>query len=75
MRNDNNKSELFSLSVKSICTFENGIVYATHNETTTCNIIARQTISRTHKEADTRLFVYIKHAIEKRLHNFNMYLV
>ena len=65
MRNDNNKTELFCLLAKSIGTIETGIVYATFNETSICNKLARQQIFCTHEEADTRMFVHLKHAIEK----------
>ena len=65
MRNDNNKSELFCLLAKSICTIEDGIVYASYNETSICNKLARQQIPCTHEEADTRIFVHLKNAIER----------
>ena len=65
MRNDNNKSELFCLLAKSICTIEDGIVYASYNETSICNKLTRQQIPCTHEEADTRIFVHLKNAIER----------
>ena len=63
MRNDNRKSELFGLLAKGINTIDNGI--ACYNETSIYNKIARQQISCSQKVADTRLFVHLKHAIEK----------
>ena len=57
-----NKSELFCLLAKSI---EDGIVYASYNETSICNKFARQQIPCTHEEADTRIFVHLKNAIER----------
>ena len=66
MRNDSNKSELFSILAKGICTIDDSIVYSTYDKTSVCNKIARQSISCTHEEADTRLlkFMHLKHAIE-----------
>ena len=40
------------------------IIYASYNETSICNKITRQPILCSHEEADTRLFVHSKHAID-----------
>ena len=64
MRNDNNKAELFSLLAKRLLTLENGLVYATNNESTICNNIYRYQLKFTNEEADTKLFVHLTNLIE-----------
>ena len=63
LRDDENKTELFSMLAKSIYNINNGIVYATINTSSVCNKIARNAITCMHEEADTRIFVHLKHAI------------
>ena len=67
LRDDDNKAELFSMLAKSIYSIPSGLGYATHNASSVCNKIDRNTIACTHEEADTRIFIHLKHAIEKDL--------
>ena len=69
LRNNSNKTELFTLLADSIYNIQNGIVYATKNSGTVCNKITRESISCSHEEADTRIFVHLKHAIETDMIN------
>ena len=50
---------------KSIYNITSGLVYATLNASSVCNKIVRNTIVCTHEEADTRIFIHLKHAIQK----------
>ena len=65
MSGNEEDTELFSILAKGLCTIDEGIVYAAYDQTSVCNKIARQPISCTHEEGDTRLFVHLKHAIER----------
>ena len=65
LRNSKNKTDLFEFLAKSIYGIETGIAYATVANSTICNNIIRKPIECTHEEADTRLFVHLKHAIQK----------
>ena len=65
LRNDDNKMELFILLAKSIYTIDKGIVYCTIKDSSICNKVIRSPINCSHEEADTRVFVHLKHAIQK----------
>lgn len=67
LRDNENKTELFSMLAKSIYNIDNGVVYATINNSSVCNKIARNSITCNHEEADTRIFIHLKHAIEMDL--------
>ena len=64
LRNSENKKELFELLGKSIHNVQTGLAYATLESSSICNRIIREPIMSTHEEADTRLFVHLKHAIQ-----------
>ena len=64
LRNSKNKTDLFEFLAKSIYYVEKGIAYATAANSSICNKIIRRPIECTHEEADTRLFVHLKHAIQ-----------
>ena len=53
------------LLAKSIYTINKGLVYATIKDRSISNKIVRESIQCTHEEADSRIFVHLKHAIEK----------
>ena len=63
LRNDANK-ELFLLLADSIYNIQDGIVYATKISSSICNKIVRDCIPCDQEEADTRIFIHLKHAIE-----------
>ena len=63
LRNSLNKADLFELLAKSVNGVERGIAYASVAHGSVCNKIVRAPIECTHEEADTRLFVHLKHAI------------
>ena len=67
LRNNDNKTELYSLLAKSVYNVHSGLVYATINNSSVCNKIVRSEIPCCHEEADTRMFVHLKHALEKDL--------
>ena len=64
LRNSKNKSDLFEFLAKSVYCVEKGISYTTVANSSICNKIIRRPIECTHEEADTRLFVHLKHAIQ-----------
>ena len=49
---------------KKKCNLDIFCVYATNKNNSVCNRIIRQFIHCQHEEADTKIFVHIKHAIE-----------
>ena len=65
MRNSHNKAELFILLAKSVYSIEEGIVYATIQSNSISNKVIRSPINCTQEEADTRIFVHLKHSIER----------
>jgi len=65
LRDNDNKTELFSMLAKSIYNITSGLVYATHKASSVSNKIARNAIVCTHEEADTMIFIHLKHAIQK----------
>ena len=65
LRNDENKLELFILLAKNIYTVEKGFVYCTIKDSSICNKVIRSPIYCTHEEADTWIFVHLKHAVQK----------
>ena len=65
LRNNDNKTELYSLLAKSVYNIHSGLVYASINTSSVCNKIVRNEITCSHEEADTRMFVHLKHGIEK----------
>lgn len=58
-----NKRELFSLLSKSIYDIH-GLIFATTENGSIFKNIIRNCISCSHDEADTNMFVHLKHAIE-----------
>ena len=65
LRNSHNKAELFILLAKSVYSIEEGIVYATIQSNSISNKAIRSPIKCTQEEADTRIFVHLKHSIER----------
>ena len=65
LRNSKNKSDLFEFLAKSVYCVEKGTSYTTVANSSICNKIFRRPIECTHEEADTRLFVHLKHAIQR----------
>ena len=68
MRDDTNKTELFHFLADMIvghCT--DNIVYVTQGDTVLCNFEANvdNLAPCNHEEADTRIFVHVKHSVEK----------
>ena len=59
------EKDLFEFLAKSIYVVETGIANATVANRTICNNIIRRLIECTHEDADTRLIVHLKHAIQK----------
>ena len=67
LRNNDNKTELYSLLAKSVYNVHSGLVYASINTSSVCNKVVRSEITCSHEEADTRMFVHLKHALAKDL--------
>ena len=65
LRNPSNKTDLFLLLAKSIYSIQTGLAYATIGDSSICNKVVRASIPCIHEEADTRIFVHLKHAVEK----------
>ena len=65
LRNSHNKTELFILLAKSIYSIEEAVVYATIQNSSISNKVIRSPIHCTQEEADTRMFVHLKHSIER----------
>ena len=64
LQNDDNKSQLSPLLANTTLNIQNSRVYATRNWTTVCKQITRQTLLCANEEAESRIFVYLKHVTE-----------